>query len=57
MALVVPGKAHRAAATLRAADPPLFARAHDKQLWVDLRTLHDVDDEVLLAALRLLPGC
>lgn len=54
VALVVPGKAHQAAARLRRGDPPLIARAHEKQLWIDLRTLTGVDDEVLLNSLRQL---
>jgi L-seryl-tRNA(Ser) seleniumtransferase len=54
VALVVSGKASQAAARLRGGDPPLLARAHDKQLWIDLRTLVGVDDELLLSALRQL---
>jgi L-seryl-tRNA(Ser) seleniumtransferase len=54
VALVVPGKAHEAAARLRRSDPPLIARAHDKQLWIDLRTLSGVDDATLLNSLRAL---
>ena len=54
VALVAPGKAHAAARILRAGDPPLVGRARDKELWIDLRTLHAVDDETLLACLRRL---
>ncbi|NVB39530.1 L-seryl-tRNA(Sec) selenium transferase [Pseudenhygromyxa sp. WMMC2535] len=47
---------HRAAARLRRAEPPLLARIHDGQLWIDLRTLLDSEDEALLAALAVLDG-
>ncbi|EDM79434.1 L-seryl-tRNA(Sec) selenium transferase [Plesiocystis pacifica SIR-1] len=54
-ALVPPvAKAHRAAATLRRGNPPIIARVHDERLWLDLRTLHGVDDERLLGPLRAL---
>lgn len=44
-----------ASARLRGQDPPLVARIHEGELWIDLRTLADVDDEELLACLRELP--
>lgn len=52
VALVAPGEARAGAAKLRAGEPPMLARVHDEQLWIDLRTLHLVDDAQLLAALR-----
>ncbi|KIG19238.1 L-seryl-tRNA(Sec) selenium transferase [Enhygromyxa salina] len=54
VALVAPGNAQRAAACLRRGDPPLVGRTRDKQLWIDLRTLTDIDDELLLKSLRQL---
>jgi L-seryl-tRNA(Ser) seleniumtransferase len=52
VALVAPCEARAGAAKLRAGTPPMLARVHDEQLWIDLRTLHWVDDAQLLAALR-----
>jgi L-seryl-tRNA(Ser) seleniumtransferase len=52
VALVAPCEARAGAAKLRAGTPPMLARVHDEQLWIDLRTLHLVDDAQLLAALR-----
>jgi L-seryl-tRNA(Ser) seleniumtransferase len=52
VALVAPVEARAGAAKLRAGEPPMLARVHDEQLWIDLRTLHPVDDAQLLAALR-----
>lgn len=43
-----------AAAILRRGRPPMVARIHAGALWIDLRTLADADDEVLLAVLRSL---
>lgn len=55
IALVAPvGSAHDAAALLRRARPAMVARVHADELWIDLRTLVDVDDETVLAALRRL---
>jgi L-seryl-tRNA(Ser) seleniumtransferase len=44
--------AHCAAATLRRARPPMLARVHANELWIDLRTLVEVDDATLLTLLR-----
>ncbi|HLT36070.1 MAG TPA: L-seryl-tRNA(Sec) selenium transferase [Enhygromyxa sp.] len=44
--------AHRAAASLRRARPAMIARVRADELWIDLRTLVDVDDEIVLASLR-----
>ncbi|PRQ04649.1 L-seryl-tRNA(Sec) selenium transferase [Enhygromyxa salina] len=54
VALVAPAKAHAAAMILRAGEPPLIGRAHDNELWIDLRTLDSIDDDTLLACLRRL---
>ena len=52
VALVPKGPASRWASALRATDPPMIARARDKQLWIDLRTLALDPDARILAALR-----
>jgi L-seryl-tRNA(Ser) seleniumtransferase len=54
VALVAPCEARAGAAKLRAGEPPMLARVHEEQLWIDLRTLHLVDDAQLLASLRAL---
>jgi L-seryl-tRNA(Ser) seleniumtransferase len=54
VALVAPGKAHDAAARLRAADPPLIARVHEGELWIDLRTLYHVENTQLISILAQL---
>jgi L-seryl-tRNA(Ser) seleniumtransferase len=54
VALVAPCDARVGATKLRASEPPMLARVHDEQLWIDLRTLHLIDDTQLLAALRTL---
>ncbi len=55
VALVPPVRsAAAAAATLRDGQPALVGRVHTGELWIDLRTLAEVDDETLLAALRRL---
>ena len=46
--------AHQAAASLRRARPAMIARVRADELWIDLRTLVDVDDEIVLASLRQL---
>jgi L-seryl-tRNA(Ser) seleniumtransferase len=46
--------AHEAAALLRRGQPAMVARVHADELWIDLRTLVEVDDETVLAALRRL---
>jgi L-seryl-tRNA(Ser) seleniumtransferase len=46
--------AHDAAASLRRARPAMLARVRANELWIDLRTLVEVDDVLLLAALRRL---
>lgn len=56
VALVVSSNAREAAAILREAEPPLLARLHDDQLWIDLRTLEGVDNPTLVRVLdRLNP--
>ena len=45
---------HEAAALLRRGQPAMVARVHAGELWIDLRTLVDADDEAVLAALRRL---
>ncbi|PRQ07078.1 L-seryl-tRNA(Sec) selenium transferase [Enhygromyxa salina] len=52
VALVAPGKAHQVAARLRRGDPPLVGRAREDQLWIDLRTLTEIHDDLLLKCLR-----
>ncbi|MCA9684969.1 MAG: L-seryl-tRNA(Sec) selenium transferase, partial [Myxococcales bacterium] len=47
-------RAHHLAASLREGEPPLLARVHEQRLWIDLRTLHHVDDERLREVLRKL---
>ena len=44
--------ASAAAAQLRASQPSMLARVRADRLWIDLRTLVDVDDATLLAVLR-----
>jgi L-seryl-tRNA(Ser) seleniumtransferase len=46
--------AHEAAALLRRGQPAMVARVHADELWIDLRTLVEIDDETVLAALRRL---
>ncbi|MFO7562451.1 MAG: L-seryl-tRNA(Sec) selenium transferase [Enhygromyxa sp.] len=46
--------AHDAASRLRRARPAMIARVRASELWVDLRTLVEVDDATVVAALRLL---
>jgi len=46
--------AHDAAAILRRGRIPMVGRVHAGELWLDLRTLVEVEDQVLLASLRQL---
>jgi L-seryl-tRNA(Ser) seleniumtransferase len=46
--------AHDAAALLRRGQPAMLARVHAGELWIDLRTLVEIDDETVLAVLRRL---
>lgn len=47
--------AHEAAALLRRGQPAMLARVSAGELWIDLRTLVEIDDATVLAALSLLP--
>jgi L-seryl-tRNA(Ser) seleniumtransferase len=48
VALVIP---ERHADPLRRGDPPMIGRLHAGELWLDLRTLVDIDDALLLRRL------
>lgn len=46
--------AHEAATLLRRARPAMVARIRANELWIDLRTLVEIDDDTLLCVLRQL---
>jgi L-seryl-tRNA(Ser) seleniumtransferase len=50
--LTLPGPTGRLVAALRAADPPVIARAESGRVWLDPRTVQPDEAAALLAALR-----
>ena len=50
----VSGRVNQAAAELRAADPAVFARVHNEQILLDLRSVSPSEDQKLMEAARQL---